>query len=132
MADFYTEMQQFARDILSPTAQGGLGQGVIHLVTTRPGVPDPDAPWAPVEPVTTKQLIKGAVRGVSSKLVGVGVGETVILPSDRVAICEVPSVMYEPGDTLLVDGKPVHIIQFDKIPAAGITSAVRFIIRGGV
>ncbi len=58
-------------------------------------------------------------------------GGTVILASDRQAICEVPQMQYQAGDTLSVDGTPVHIIAFERIPAGGTTSAVKSFIRGG-
>lgn len=130
MADFYTDMAKMARDLLAPTSQGGLGQGQITLTKVTPGVKDPAQPYRAVEPTRQTVPIRGAVRGVSKELVGTEVGGAVILASDRVAICEVPSIEYMAGDTLTVDGVPVHIIAFEKIPAAGITSAVRFIIRG--
>jgi hypothetical protein len=116
--------------LLKPDSQGGLGQGVITLTRSTPGTPNPDAPWEPVEPITQTVTIKGAVRGVSERLVGTEVGDAVILASDKQAICEVPSIEYKAGDVLAVDGKPVHILSFSKIPAAGVTAAVKFIIRG--
>lgn len=130
MADFYQELAKMARDLLAPTSQGGLGQGVIKLISKTPGVIDPSKPWEPVQPVITEQVLRGAVRGVGKELIGVEVGGTVILASDRVAICEVPSQPYTGGDVLSVDGVPVHVIAVEKIPAAGITSAVKFTIRG--
>ncbi len=130
MADFYAEMAAMTRELLAPTSQGGLGQGVITLTRSTPGIPDPEASWEPVEPITQTITIKGAVRGVSKELIGTEVGGAVILASDRQAICEVPSIEYTAGDVLSVDGKPVHVINVQNIPAAGLTSAVRFIIRG--
>ena len=129
MADFYTEMAAMARGLLAPTSQGGLGQGEIVLTRKTPGTPGPN-PWEPVEPVMQAETLRGAVRGVSQRLVGTEMGGTVILASDRQAICEVPQMQYQAGDTLSVDGAPVHIIAFERIPAAGTTSAVRFTIRG--
>lgn len=128
MADFYTSMAAMASDLLSPTSQGGLGQGKIEIARTIT-VPGTE-PWD--EPTTTQKatVIKGAVRGVDTRLVGAEVGGTVLLASDRVAITEVPPVEYTSGDTLLVDGKPVHVIAVEKIPAAGIAAAVKFTIRG--
>lgn len=130
MSDFYSDMQQMTRELLASTLQGGLGQGLIELTHFESGEIDPNAPWIPVIPSETTERLGGAVSGVSEKLVGVEVGGTVVLGSDRVAICEVPLIEYSPGDTLSIDGKPVHIISFEKIPAAGVTSAVQFIIRG--
>lgn len=129
MDDFYSDMGGVARDLLAPTSQGGLGQGEIVLTRKTPGTPGPN-PWDPVEPVTQTETLSGAVRGVSQRLVGTEVGGTVILASDRQAICAVPVLQYQAGDVLSVDGVPVHIIDFERIPAAGTTSAVKFIIRG--
>ena len=126
MADFYQDMQQMARELLAPTSSGGLGQGKLELQRVK--AIDPDNPWA--EPDKQTETIKGAVRGIGQELVGKEVGGTVLLVSDRMAICEVPDMGYQAGDTLIVDGEPVHIISFERIPAAGITAAVRFIIRG--
>ncbi len=129
MADFYADMADMARGLLAPTSQGGLGQGEIVLTRKTPGTPGPN-PWDPVEPVTQAETLRGAVRGVSQRLVGTEVGGTVILASDRQAVCAVPALQYQAGDVLSVDGAPVHIIAFERIPAAGTTSAVKFIIRG--
>lgn len=129
MSDFYSDMAKMASDLLAPTNQGGLGQGSITLTRTSPGTPGPN-PWDPVTPVTQTVTIRGAVRGISKELVGTEVGGTVLLASDRQAICEVPSIEYTAGDVLAVDGVPVHVIAVEKIPAAGVTSAVRFTIRG--
>lgn len=130
MADFYDDMAKMARGLLAPTSQGGLGQGTITLTRSTPGTPDPEAPWESVEPTTQTEVLRGAVRGVSKELVGTEVGGTVILAADLVAVCEVPSMTYTAGDVLTVDGVPVHIIAFERIPAAGVASAVRFTIRG--
>ncbi|MCC9162846.1 hypothetical protein LNA76_05840 [Alcaligenes sp. MMA] len=67
---------------------------------------------------------------MSKQLIGTEMDGTVILASDRQAICTVPTMQYTSGDVLSVDGVPVHIIAVEKIPAAGVTSAVKFIIRG--
>lgn len=130
MADFYSEMAAMAGDLLSPTSQGGLGQGTLVLTHSVPGTVDPAEPWKPVTPVTKTQSIKGAVKGISSRLVGAEMGGTVLLASDREAITEVPSIAYVAGDKLSVDGKQTHIIAVKRIPEAGVTSAVKFYIRG--
>lgn len=130
MADFYAEMAEMSRNLLAPTNAGGLGQGEIILTRTIKGVIDPATPWIPPVNTTQSEQIRGAVRGVDRRLVGVEVGGTVILASDRTAITEVPAMTYTAGDTLSVDGVPVHVISVEKLPAAGITSAVKFLIRG--
>lgn len=129
MADFYSEMADMARDLLKPTSAGGLGQG--HLTISREGPPTPGPnPWDPVvpgEPIVEK--LDGAVRGIDKRMIGTEVGGVVLMASDLQAICAVPSMEFQPGDTFAVDGKPVHVIAMENIPAAGTPSAVRFIIR---
>lgn len=130
MADFYSDLAKMASDLLSPTSQGGLGQGVIILARSTPGTPNEEAPWEPVTPTVTTETLKGAARGVDSRLVGTEVGGAVILATDRQIICAPPVMQYQAGDTLSIDGVPVHVIAVEKIPAAGVTSAVKFIVRG--
>lgn len=130
MADFYTELGNMATDLLTHSSQGGLGQGEVVLSRAIPGTPTPDEPWLPVEDTYQTETLRAAVRGVGKQLVGVEVGGTIILASDRQAICAPIAMGYTAGDTLVVDGKPVHIISVENIPEAGIVSAVRFIIRG--
>lgn len=130
MADFYEEMADMTRELLAPTSEGGLGQGIITLTRSTSGTPDPDRPWEPVEPTRQTERLNGAVRGVDSRLVGTEAGGSVILSSDRVATCTVPAMGYQAGDTLSVDGAPVHILSVENIPAAGTTTAAKFIIRG--
>lgn len=129
MSDFYSELADMARELLAPTSQNGLGQGTIMLTHVTPGTPDPAEPWKPVQPQTTTQTLRGAVRGVSKELIGTEAGGTIILASDRQAITEVPTLGYEPGDLFGVDGQEVFVIRVDNIPAAGVTSAVRWVIR---
>lgn len=130
MSDFYSQMAQMAADLLAPTSQNGLGQGAITLSKTSAAV-NPDAPWevvtAPVE--TDVEQIKGAARGVSKELVGQDFGGPVILATDLQVITEVPQGDYTAGDTLSIDSVPHSIIAVIKMPAAGITSAVKYIVR---
>lgn len=129
MADFYSDLGKMASELLSPTSQNGLGQGSVVLSREIAGS-EPVNPWEPVQTETKTETLKAAVRGVDKRLVGTEVGETVLLASDRQAICAVPVMDYTAGDTLIVDDKPVHIIAVENIPAAGIRAAVKFYIRG--
>lgn len=129
MGDFYSDMAAVTASLLAPTSQGGLGQGTVTLTRSTPGAPGAN-PWDPVTPTKQTETLKAAVRGVDARLVGTEVGGAVILASDRQAICAVPVMTYTAGDTLSVDGKPVHVISVERIPAAGIAAAVKFIIRG--
>lgn len=126
---FYNEMAEMAKELLKPDADGGLGQGVIELtrITT---IDDPDKPWEPPQEIPQTEVLNGAVSGISNELVGKEVGGTVLLVSDKQAICTVPTMSYQAGDTLSIDGKAVHIIAVENIPSAGTTVAVRFTIRG--
>lgn len=128
MGDFYSEMAKVARDLLAPTSAGGLGQGEIVLTRIITGAPP--NPWTPPVDTAESEALRGAVRGVSKELIGAEVGGAVIVASDRQAIVEVPKQPYTAGDILSVDGVPVHILSVTNIPAAGIASAVKFIIRG--
>ncbi len=129
MSDIYTDMAKVAQDLLAPTSQGGLGQGTIVLKRIIPGTPDHAQPWVPVAPQTITQTLRGAARGVSMRLVGSEVGGTIILASDRVATTEAPTIEYKAGDQMVVDGKAVQVLSVEKIPAAGTTVAVKWIIR---
>lgn len=129
MGDLYSQMAAVAAQLLAPTSQNGLGQGTIILSHSVPGTQGAN-PWDPVTPTITTETLKGAARGVDKKLVGTEVGGQVILASDRQVICAPPSIQYTAGDTLSIDGKPVHILSVESIPAAGVASAVRFLIRG--
>lgn len=131
MSDFYSEMQQMARDLLSPTSAGGLGQGSILLHKRTAGIPDPANPYDPVEPIVTSHDIRGAARGVSDDLVGAAAGDTVIASTDLMVVTEVISAAPTTGDTLSIDGVGHNIISVQKIPAAGIVAAYRMIVRVG-
>lgn len=129
MADFYQDMAGVAAELLAPTNAGGLGQGAVALTSITPGEKNPDAPWEPVVPTITTENLRGAAKGVSSNLVGVELGGTVIIATDREVITTVPTISYKAGDNLTIDGKSVRVIDVKNIPAAGITSAVKWIVR---
>lgn len=129
MSDIYTDMAKVAQDLLAPTSQGGLGQGTILLKRIIPGTPDNAQPWVPVAPQTITQTLRGAVIGVDTSLVGKSAGDSIILASDRVATTEAPTIEYKAGDQMVVDGKAVQVLSVEKIPAAGTTVAVKWIIR---
>lgn len=128
MDEFYSEMQQMAKELLAPTSEDGLGQGHIELARTVTFTPDEDKPWE-TETDVDKETLKGAVKGISKELVGSEVGSAVIVATDLEVTAAVPDRMYEPGDTLLIDGKTVQVLKFQKIPAAGTPAAVKFIVR---
>ena len=126
MADFYTEMATMAHELLAPTSSGGLGQGVITLARIAAGA-DPNDPWG--EPKKEIELVYGAAKGISSKLIGTEYGSTVLLASDKEVITTVPVGDYTATDAMVIDEKEYNIIGVQPIPAAGIASAYKFIVR---
>ena len=126
---FYDEMASMTEELLAPTDEGGLGQGSIELVrTTHTGLPNEWGP-PPGEQLTPYKL-KGAARGIDADLVGVELGGTVLVATDLVVTCAPLPVEYEAGDQLRIDGRLLNILSYQKIPAAGVTAAVKFIVRG--
>lgn len=126
---FYDDMADMVKDLLKPDNEGGFGQGIITL-TRITRTENQDKPWELSQEISETETLDGAVRGVSKELIGKEVGGTVLLASDRQAICTVPSMGYSAGDILLIDGVPVNIITVENIPAAGTTVTVKFTIRG--
>ncbi len=129
-SDFYQEMAEVAREMLAPTSEGGLGQGVIQIVRYVPGAPGPD-PWSPpAEPTRQVTVLDGAASGVGKELIGAPV-ETggQIVATDLQVIVAPWGGAYEPGDVLEIDAAPVTVLKIENIPAAGIVCAVRFIAR---
>lgn len=127
MTSIYDRGAALATRLLAPEKYG---QGVIVLARSTPGTPNEEAPWEPVTPTVTTETLKGAASGVDSRLVGTEVGSAVILATDKQIICAPPAMQYQAGDTLSIDGVPVHVISVERIPAAGTVSAVKFLIRG--
>lgn len=126
---FYSDMATMARGLLASEAQGGFGQGIITI--TRRTLDPAANSWDDPTVTETIRTVDGVVRGIDTKLVGTPTGEggPVLLASDRVALCA-PPVDYRAGDVLTIDGKAVLVLQVENIPAAGLTAAVRFIVRG--
>lgn len=125
--------------MLKSADKGGFGQGTIVLVRATKGQPDPANPLAPVSNTLQKETIAGAVRGISEKLIGTSVGagvlvgssvsDAVLVATDLQMIATVPKMGYAAGDTMTLDGVPITILHFEKIPAVGFTSAIKFFLR---
>lgn len=128
--DFYAEMAGVVREMLAPTSAGGLGQGTIELVRYL-DAPAPANPWDP--PATQEReitVLDGAARGVGKDLIGAPVengGQ--IIATDLSVIVAPWGGSYEPADVLTIDGDPVTILKVENIPAAGITCAIKFVVR---
>ncbi len=130
MDDFYADMRQTAIDLLSPTSEGGLGQGTIELVRYLDG-PPPANPWdPPASPEREITVLDGVARGVGKDLIGAPVengGQ--IVATDLTVIVAPWGGAYEPADVLLVDDDPVTILKVENIPAAGTVCAIKFVVR---
>ncbi len=130
MADFYDDMLAVAVELLSPTSDGGLGQGSITLVRQTPGAPGPN-PWdPPTDPTLTTTTLNGAARGVAKELIGAPVesGGQIVATDEQVIVSPWGGA-YEPADVLELDGVPVTILKVENIPAVGTVCAVRFVVR---
>ncbi len=127
---FYEDMAQTARDLLAPTDEGGLGQGMIALVRYVPGAAGTN-PWdPPATPSREVTVLDGAARGVSKELIGAPV-ETggQIVATDLQVIVAPWGGEYAAGQVLEIDGAPVTVLKVENIPAAGPVCAVRFVVR---
>lgn len=95
-------------------------QGTIEYETTT--VAPPVNPWdEPVETIT-RTALDGVAGGVSQEFVD-GVA---ILSTDLQIISSSPIPV---GGRIIIDGTPHVTIRHDKIPAAGVTVAHRYIVR---
>lgn len=125
MADIYDEMAEMAAELLAPTSQDGLGQGVIVL--SKPGSTTPPAnPWEPpivVEPET--HTLKATAKGVSKEFVN----GTTILATDIEITAAAFGADPDPADTLTIDGKVVTVVKIMRLPAAGTLVAWKWVVR---
>lgn len=127
---FYEDMRQTVRDLLLPDDEGGLGQGDIVLVRSTPG-PAPANPWDPPQPpVPVRTPLHGAARGVGKELIGAPVENGGQIVATDLSVIVAPwGGEYGPRDVLEIDGRAVTVLKVENIPAAGLTCAVRFVVR---
>lgn len=131
VADFFDRMAGVATRLLKPSDQGGLGARTnsIKYVRLTPGAA-PSQPWEPPNPpVRTELPVRAQSFGISQKLVGTPIENTVLIATDLYVICERIPDGYQPTDVIEIDGKDVTILSAQRIPAAGIASACRFFVR---
>ncbi len=107
---FYDDMRAVADELL-----GEFKQGSVQLRRETPGIPDPDAPWEPVEPTVQTWELKAAVRRVSTKYVD----GTLIIASDNQVTFAVPATVPKLTDTLVVDGRAHAMKDLRPLPGAG-------------
>lgn len=117
MDDFYTDAADMMQEMLVPTSEGGLGQGLVQLkrVTTTPG----ENSWDPPTETSVTYPLKAAVRRVSTKYVD----GTLILATDNQVTFAVPTVTPLMTDTLVIDGKESAMKDLRPLPGAGTVAA---------
>lgn len=131
MTDFFDDMAAMARDLLKPSDQGGLGakSGSIQYVRLTPGTPPVNSWDPPSTPVRAELDVRAQAFGISKELVGTMIENTALVATDLYVICERIPDGYKPTDVIEIDGKDVTILGVQRIPAAGIASAVKFFVR---
>lgn len=128
--DFYAEMAGVTAELLSPTSEGGLGQGEIVFVTYTPGAAPANEYDPPSTPTRNETPLNGVAKGVSEQFIGTQAGSETIIASDLELIVAPFSGDADPGDVVEIDGTATTVLRVDNIPPAGTVAAVRLIVRG--
>jgi len=129
---FYAEMAQVAIDILTPDEAGGLGATAGTVTLTRRTVTPAANTWDNPTITTATETLLAQVFGVSEELVGLPAAEPdngVVVSTDLMCICAMPTGGYAAGDVLSVNDKPVTVVLVRTIPAAGTPVALKLIVR---
>jgi hypothetical protein len=120
MAGFdYGRMTATASRLMARFAQRSV---VLKKTPRGPGPND----WTPGDPTTTEFPLDATVKGVSKQFVD----GTTILSTDLEITAAVFGAEPDPADALLIDGKPVTVLQVMRLPAAGTVVAWKWIARG--
>lgn len=123
-------MRATAQRLLAPTSEGGLGQGSIELIRYIDGAP-PAQPWLPSSPPEREvTVLDGVARGVGKDLIGAPVDNGGQIVATDLAVIAAPwGGEIDPASVLEIDSEPVTILSVEKVPAAGITVAIRLVVR---
>jgi hypothetical protein len=142
MADIYDEMAAMASELLAPTSQDGLGQGVVTLTRIVYGAADAETPWIPGAEATATYRMDGVAASIADEFVN---GTTIFATDmmltvgpvmtkthvDGVAVAaEVVATALQPGDVVSIDGGVVTIVKEMRLPKAGTLVAWKFVVRG--
>lgn len=139
MPDIYDEFAEMAREMLSPTSSGGLGQGRIEL-KRYPQDRDSLEPWTPVDsndsPVE-REVLRAAASVIRSRFNSSSgySGETAILEGDIRIVAAVPSIEWTLSDksplyVSIDNGPDMPVVLSSSIPEAGTPVAIELIVRG--
>jgi len=87
--------------------------GNVTLSRITPGVPDPEAPWNPVEPTITTE----SIRFIATEAGAEWVSQGVILAGDLVGVMAVPVTLNPtvPGDTITAGGGTYTILRAEPV-----------------
>lgn len=107
---FYDDMAAVATDVLTE-----FKQGVVQLVHTVPGTPDPSTPWQPGAPTVTTYDLAATVKRVDQRYEN---GALIVQTGDIVTFA-VPAVVPGIADTLIIDGVGRAITNLKPVPSAG-------------
>lgn len=102
---------------IAAEVRAGLGSVGNSLTLSRstPGVPDPEQPWVPVEPVVISEAVSQFGDGSGQFRSG-----EVVIASDFEFMIAVPlTITPQPGDTITAGGIASTIIKADPFPAGG-------------
>lgn len=115
MTGFYDGIADMLQELLAPGDEDGLGQGTLLLKRETPGVPDPEAPWEPVEPTVETWALKAAVKRLHQRYEN---GVLIVETGDMVTFA-VPEVKPQITDLLVIDGDERAITNLTPVPGAG-------------
>lgn len=123
---FYDEMQSVATEALGEFSQGTL-KLKKHTAGAGPSHNPAVGTWSAGE------LLKGAVNGAANATSG-GFGKTyvdgtVILASDLMVTCAVPTVEPAVGDKVEIDGVDHNVVAVKRMPEAGTAVAFKIFVR---
>lgn len=125
----YNDLAATVRELLDP---GQLGAASGSIVLVRRTVTPAANSWEDPTVTLTSETLLAQAFGVSGQLVGLPADEPadgVIVASDRTVVAALPEMGYQPGDLLTIDGTAVTVIRVEQVPAAGVPSAVKFVVR---
>ena len=117
MADFYSQMQGVASQLLGQFKQG-------TIIYNQPGeVTGPE--WSPTVGEDIQHTLDATANGVSQEYVD----GTSVMATDKEVTAAVFGVVPSTSGTLTIDGQTLQIVRVWQVPAAGTPAAWKIIAR---
>lgn len=105
--------------------------GQVELKRVTPGVPNPDTPWIPVEPVTVAETVQFIATGASAEWVSTGV----VIAGDLTGVMAVPVTAGLnpplPGDVVTAGGKAYTLLRAEPVHSDP-NAVLHFAVHGRV